>query len=74
MTELKAWYTLREYAEMTGENIETVRSQNKRGTLPTSLKDGRWVIYLDSIAAERPDLWGSLCRVSAAKKNGAKRP
>lgn len=67
---VKVWYTLREYAALTGENLHTVRKQRARGQLPAQRKGQVWVIYLDDLASMQPSLWASLQRKGALEKTG----
>ena len=60
MTEFKVRYTLREYADLVGENIVAVRSQVRRGTLKTERVGKMHVIYLSQIRAENPERWASI--------------
>lgn len=63
MTELKAWYTLAEFAEMTGQKLETVRTQRKRGHIPARRYGHKWIIYLDELRRNAPELWASIMTV-----------
>lgn len=68
MPKLKPRYTLREYADITGDSYEAVRSRADRGTLATSrLTRGKksWrVVLLATFAAEEPDLYASLVMIA----------
>ena len=57
---IKPWYTLREYADMTGTPIGTVRRQADRGTLQAGREGGRRVIYLATVQAQNPERWASI--------------
>lgn len=57
---LKPWYTLREYAYLTGENFETVKKQATRGKLKTIKKGGRRVVTLSHLQESAPEMWASI--------------
>lgn len=61
---LLAWYTLREYAELTCQHIEAVRSQADRGAIPTARlgkkTNGKKIIMTARLAADFPDLLASI--------------
>jgi hypothetical protein len=59
-TKLKAYYSLAEYAALIGENVHTVRSQAKVGTVRAGWHGKKRVIYLSYLAAEKPELWASM--------------
>ena len=65
---LKEWYTLSEYATLTGQTLKAVRHQADRGTLPTQKMTGAkksWrVVYLATVAVEKPDLFASTSLVA----------
>lgn len=65
-----AWFTLREYATLTGEHIDAVRSQCRRGRLPAEKKGEVWVIYLSALKARCPSLWESLLQKKIADNAG----
>lgn len=61
---LLAWYTLREYAELTGQTMRAVQGQATRGTLPIARlgkkTNGRKIILTARLAADYPDLLASI--------------
>jgi hypothetical protein len=65
--QLKPWYTLAEYARLTGEPLSTVKDQATRGTLHTSRRGKKRVIYLSHLMAENPDLYNSLVLVEQVR-------
>lgn len=59
----KPWYDLREYAAMTGQTYEAVRSQADRGTLKTSRyggPHGKRIVLLSTLITDHADLYASL--------------
>lgn len=59
----KPWYDLREYAALTGQGYEAVRSQADRGTLKTSRYGGRHgkrVVLLSTLITDHADLYAAL--------------
>lgn len=59
----KPWYDLREYAAMTGQTLNAVRHQVKRGTLKTSRyggRHGKHVVLLATLITDHADLYASL--------------
>lgn len=63
--EAKVWYTLREYAEATGQKYDAVKRQAHRGTLQTGRVPGKKerVIFISFLKGAHPDLWASICAV-----------
>jgi hypothetical protein len=59
-TKLLAWYTLAEFASMTGRPLRQIRGMAERGTLRTSKLGKVRVIYLTQLQAEEPDLWAAI--------------
>jgi hypothetical protein len=59
---VKTWFTLREYAYLSGETYRAVVKQRQRGTLPVpaSRKGKQWVIYFAALVGGAPELWASI--------------
>jgi hypothetical protein len=57
---VKPYYTLSEYAALTGATLRSVQRRADRGTLATGRVGKYRVVYLVQIQAENPDLWASI--------------
>lgn len=64
------FYTLREFAEMTGETLTAVRKRADRGTLRTKMHAGRRVIWHSDLEEMFPELVASLRRIKYAQNLG----
>ena len=64
---LKAAYSLSEFAALLGEDVWKIRSMAKRGHLPTEKIGGKYYIPLTRICEQYPDLWESIVRVVQLK-------
>lgn len=71
---LKEWYTLREWAALTGQRFYTVQRQADRGTLKTgrlgNKSRGKRVVFIASLAADNPDLYASLSMMAQRRHRG----
>lgn len=65
---LKEWYTLSQWAKLTGQRLYAVRRQADRGTLKTgrlgNKSNGKRVVFIASLAADNPDLYASLAMMA----------
>ena len=64
---LKPWYTLAEYARLTGDPLAVVKRRADRGTLRTGRIGKKRVIYLITLMAENADLYASLVAVEQVR-------
>lgn len=65
----KTRLTLREYADLTGQSLRTVRSHRQRGHLRAHKIAGRWVILMADLRADHADEWASIEQKKAMEKS-----
>lgn len=69
VAEVKAFYSLKEYAILTGQTLKAVQHQADRGVLRTGRVPGKKmrVVFLSQLKGEHPDLWASLATASQVR-------